>query len=319
MPETIADVRTIEDYLRLLKEELAGSDPALIQDALYDAEEYLRQAIAGAGGTAAHPQAEPSATGAAETGAGAQDAAALQLAIQRFGTPREVAEAYHETETQVAVALAQPAARPATGPLQRIFGVFLDPRAYGSLLYMFLSLVTGILYFTWAVTGLALSLGLSVLIIGLPFFLFFLASIRLFALLEGRLVESLLGVRLPRRPQFASQAGSIWVRLRSWLQDRRTWTTLLYMVLKLPLGIISFVLFTVLTSISLALLAAPVAQLFFDRPIINFYDDNWFYVTPWVAPLFWSAGLLDLLVTMHLARALGRVHGAIVKAMLVRA
>ncbi len=310
MPETTADVRTIEDYLQRLKEELAGSDPALIQDALYDAEEYLRQATAGPAGPAAQA---PSGTGGAAAGA-----EALQLAIQRFGTPREVAEAYHETETQVAVALAQPAARPATAPWQKVFGVFLDPRAYGSLLYMFLSLATGILYFTWAVTGLSLSLGLSVLIIGLPFFLFFLASIRLFALLEGRLVESLLGVRMPRRPPFASQAGSIWVRLRAWLGDRRTWTTLLYMVLKLPLGIVSFVIFTVLTTLSLALLAAPVAQPFIDHPVINFYDDNGIYATPWLAPIFWLAGLLDLLVTMHLARALGRVHGAIVKAMLVR-
>jgi hypothetical protein len=322
MSETTADVTTIEDYLQRLKDELAGSDPALIQDALYDAEEYLRQATAGAGAVALAAQA-PGETGAAPMGAAETHAAALQMAIQRFGTPREVAEAYHETETQVAVALAQPQARPATGPWQRIFGVFLDPRAYGSLLYMFLSLATGILYFTWAVTGLSLSVGLSVLIIGLPFFLFFLASVRLFALLEGRLVESLLGVRMPRRPQFASQAGSIWLRLRTWLQDRRTWTTLLYMVLKLPLGIVSFVIFTVLTSISLALLAAPVAQPFIDHPVITFYShngiDNGIYATPWLAPIFWAAGLLDLLVTMHLARALGRVHGAIVKAMLVRA
>jgi Putative sensor/HAAS len=315
MPETTADVRSIEDYLQRLKEELAGSDPALIQDALYDAEEYLRQATGGAGSPAT---AGPAAQAPSGTGAAAAGADELQQAIQRFGTPREVAEAYHETEIQVAAAMAQPAARPATDPWQKVFGVFLDPRAYGSLLYMFLSLATGILYFTWAVTGLSLSLGLSVLIIGLPFFLFFLASIRLFALLEGRLVESLLGVRMPRRPQFASQAGSIWARLRVWLRDGRTWTTLLYMVLKLPLGIFSFVIFTVLTTLSLALLAAPVAQLFIDHPVITFYDDNGIYATPWLAPIFWLAGLLDLLVTMHLARALGRVHGAIVKAMLVR-
>ena len=32
--------RSIEQYLRQLREELAGEDTALIQDALYDAEEY---------------------------------------------------------------------------------------------------------------------------------------------------------------------------------------------------------------------------------------------------------------------------------------
>ena len=41
--------RSIDQYLRQLREELAGADPALVQDALYDAEEYLRAEVA------AHP------------------------------------------------------------------------------------------------------------------------------------------------------------------------------------------------------------------------------------------------------------------------
>ena len=39
----------IDEYLKQLRAALAGEDPALIQDALYDAEEYLRAEIA------AHP------------------------------------------------------------------------------------------------------------------------------------------------------------------------------------------------------------------------------------------------------------------------
>jgi uncharacterized membrane protein len=303
MPETERQVTTIQEYLDRLDEELAGSDPALIQDALYDAEDYLRNATAGAADASTGPEKE----------------AAFERAVQRFGTPREVAEAYRENDSRVAAALAHPAPQAATDPARRILGVFLDPRAYGALLFMFLSLATGVLYFTWAVTGLSLSLGLSVLIIGFPVALLFLASVRLFSLVEGRLVESLLGVRMPRRPQFATPEGSLWTRLRSWLADGRTWTTLLYMVLKLPLGVFSFVLFTVLMSIALSLLAAPITQLFFDQPLITLYRDHYLYVPPWAFPLFWLAGLLDLLLVMHLARALGRAYGAIAKAMLVRA
>jgi hypothetical protein len=303
MPETDEQVRTIQEYLDRLKEELAGSDPALIQDALYDAEDDLRNATAGAGETPASPEWQ----------------AAFDRAVQRFGTPREVAEAYRENDSRVAAALAHRVPRAAADPARRIFGVFLDPRAYGALLFMFLSLATGILYSTWAVTGLSLSIGLSILIIGLPFALLFLASVRLFSLLEGRLVESLLGVRMPRRPRFATPEGSLWTRLSSWLGDRRTWTTLLYMVLKLPLGILSFVLFTVLMSISLALLAAPITQVFFDQPLIQFSSNHYLYVPLWAFPLFWLAGALDLLLVMHLARALGRAYGSIAKAMLVRA
>ena len=38
--------RSLDQYLQQLREELAGEDTALIQDALYDAEEYLRAEIA---------------------------------------------------------------------------------------------------------------------------------------------------------------------------------------------------------------------------------------------------------------------------------
>jgi uncharacterized membrane protein len=38
--------RSIDEYLKQLREALAGEDPSLIQDALYDAEEYLRAEIA---------------------------------------------------------------------------------------------------------------------------------------------------------------------------------------------------------------------------------------------------------------------------------
>ena len=37
---------TIADYLDRLRRALAGADPALVQDALYDAEEYLRSELA---------------------------------------------------------------------------------------------------------------------------------------------------------------------------------------------------------------------------------------------------------------------------------
>lgn len=35
-------IKTVDEYLDKLKDELAGCDPSLIQDALADAEEHLR-------------------------------------------------------------------------------------------------------------------------------------------------------------------------------------------------------------------------------------------------------------------------------------
>jgi uncharacterized membrane protein len=280
-----------EQYLDALRRALAGSDPALIQDAVYDAEEYLRNE-------------------------GGSDTSTFAKAVQRFGTPHEVAEAYRSNDRRVSAALASPPRPVTTGFVHRVFSVFTDPHAYGALLFQLLALPTGILYFVWAVTGLALSLGLSVLIIGLPVLLGYLASIRLFSLMEGRVVESLLGVRMPRRPGVAAKEGSILHRLGEWLRDRRTWTTLLYMLMKLPLGILSFVIFIVLLVLPLALMSVPFTQEIFEIPVVA-AGSSMYYLPAWLYPVCWLAAGVDMVLLMHFARLVGRGQAAMAKAMLV--
>ena len=48
--------------------------------------------------------------------------------------------------------------------------------------------------------GHSMSAGFAILIIGIPIFLLFLGATRGVALAEGRLVEAMLGTRMPRRP-----------------------------------------------------------------------------------------------------------------------
>lgn len=291
--------RSIDQYLKALREELAGEDPALIQDALYDAEEYLRAEVA------AHSDKSESDV--------------LELIASTYGAPDEVASAYRDTEVKVKAALATPRKVPKSGAAA-FFGVFLDSRAYTSVFFMLLSLATGIIYFTFAVTGLSLSAGLAVLVIGIPFFLLFMALIRVVSLAEGRLIEAMTGERMPRRPVHQDTAG-FWARVGHMLKDRRTWTTLAYLILMLPLGIVYFVIAVVGLSVSLAFLFAPLTY---------FADSNgWFLLSgdahlhplwlesPWALPLVVVLGVLLLTVFMHLARSIGRLHAVYAKALLV--
>ena len=179
---TAATPSTVEQYLDALRSALKGADRALVQDALYDAEEHLRAELA------------------QQPGRGRGHV--LASIVASYGAPEEVADAYRSNETTIQKALRTPPPRPRTSTLGRFFGVYADPRAYLSLLYMLLALVTGIFYFTFAVTGLSLSAGLAILIIGVPFFLLFVGTTRVVALAEGRLVETMLGTRMPRRPPY---------------------------------------------------------------------------------------------------------------------
>jgi uncharacterized membrane protein len=292
--------KTIAEYLDQLRAELKGADPALVQDALYDAEEYLRSELA------AHPR----------------DSEAEQLAkiVSSYGRPSEVADIYRDTEVTVTRALRAPPPRPTESTLGRFFGVVKDPRAYAGLFYMLLSLLTGIFYFTWAVTGVALSAGLSLTIIGVFFFLLFMATVRVLSLVEGRIVETMLGERMPRRPMHPGSTG--WLqRIGQVLTDPRTWSTLLYQVIMLPLGIIYFVLAVVPLAVGVALAAMPILTVFGigelrlgDVPAIEL---GYLGMAPLVAVLA-MLGVFLLFGLLHLARGVARMHGGIAKALLVK-
>ena len=303
-------IRSVDDYLSQLKKELHGCDRAMIQDALSDAEEYLRTAL----------------DSAAANGAADSEADALPQIIERYGMPEEVAAAYREVEHRITPALARPAhpeepeapprEKDRRHPLSRFFGVFADPRAWGAFLYLLFSLVTGTLYFTWVVTGVSLSAGLLVLIIGLPFTGLFILSVRGIGLVEGRIVEALLGVRMPRRPQFHRRERGLWARFKNIILDVHTWLSVVYMILQLPLGITYFTLFTTLIALSLFGIAMPILQLGFDVPITT--DAGPYLFAGWMLPLLVVGGILLATLTMHLAKYVGLMHGALAKALLVR-
>ncbi len=297
----------IQTYLDDLKGALKGSDKATIQDALADAEEHLRTALE---------------TERAEVDE-LDENQALGLIIAEYGEAAEIAEAYQSWESALPAALAQtPAAHRVTASASKsypgFFGVYADPRAWGGLVYMLLSLLTGILYFTWAVTGLSISLGIMVLIIGIPITIVFLLSFRGLAFLEGRLVEALLGERMPRRASFTDSSLPWKERLKLLLTGKSTWLAWIYMILMLPLGIIYFTVVVTLVSVAFALIASPVLAYVFNLPIGTFSNGVEIWTLPdYLTPLLSVLGVGLATATMHLARWTGKIHGRFAKALLV--
>lgn len=290
--------RSIQQYLSQLRHELQGADSALIQDALYDAEAYLRAEVA------AHPDKS--------------EADVLELIAATYGAPAEVAAAYRDTEIKVATAMATPRQPPRSGS-GPFFGVFLDPHAYTSLFFMFLALLTGIVYFVFTVAGLAMSAGFSALIIGVPFFLLFVAVCRALSLAEGRLIEGMTGIRMPRRPVYEPSASGLWARVGAMLKDRRTWSTLAYFLLMLPLGVVYFATAVAGVTVSVASAAMPFAGMAMR---FGWFGGNFSVSPAWLgswlmAPVELCASVLLFTCFMHLARGVGRMHAIFAKALLV--
>jgi uncharacterized membrane protein len=289
---------SIEQYLAQLRAALADADPALLQDALYDAEEYLRSELA----------AQP----------GRNAAEVIAEVAGSYGAPEEVAEIYRQTEVKVARALKPPPQPVRRSTLGQFFGVAADPRTYAALFYLLLSLATGIFYFTWVVAGWSLSLGLSILIIGIPFIVLFFASTRLLSLVEGRIVETMLGERMPRRPLYSTR-GQPWLkRIGGMFSDPRTWSTCLYMLLMLPLGILYFTVTITGFVMSLGLIVAPVVQMLSGAGWL-YIDGEVDFTPPLIlAPVIAAAGVALLFAMLHLVRGIGRLHGKLAKHLLVK-
>src|SRR5262249_13245837 len=102
----------------------------------------------------------------------------LEPVTETYGTPQEVEEEYIAMEQAIKSPFPAREEEETADRGPGLFGVLVDPKAYGALIYMVLSLATGIFYFTWAVTGVSLTIGFAILIIGIPFALLFLGSIR---------------------------------------------------------------------------------------------------------------------------------------------
>jgi uncharacterized membrane protein len=294
-------INSTNEYLDQLKKELTNCDRATVQDALSDAEEYLRNAVENLRAT------QPDVP---------EEKVFLSI-VEEYGTPSEIAEAYRKIEAHNSPSLISRTRRGQPSFINRFFSVVIDPRSWGALLYLLFSLVTGIFYFTWAITGISLSLGLLVLVIGIPFAGIFILSTRGLALLEGRLVEALLGVRMPHRQIFTNKNPGLWNRFKALISDKYSWFALVYMILQLPLGIIYFSVFITLFALSLGLVATPVITLGLDLPIFT-TDTSQIFLNVWVMPVFVAAGVLVFFLTLHLAKIIGNMHGRLAKAMLVR-
>jgi uncharacterized membrane protein len=303
-------------YLAELRKCLKGQPAALIQDALADASEFLRDA-------------------AAET-PDASERETLARVVESYGSPQEVAQEYVKMEQAVQSPfpnVRDDADREASGGF---FGVLVDPRAYGAYIYMLLSLGTGIFYFTWGVLTLALSPVLALIVVTIPVAIMMIGSVRVISWIEGRLVEGLLGTRMPRRLDVEPrEGGTIWQRIVAMLTDGRTWSSLFYMLLMLPLGVVYFVIAVVGGTISLACLTAPLGRQMMNRDFINIdirglsdeLNLNWNVDTEQLNQFLNSDAGLALLVVigffltivmLHVARAIGYLHGKLAEALLVR-
>ena len=155
----------------------------------------------------------------------------------------------------------------------RIFGVVIRLQTYVNIFYLFLSFPLGIAYFVYLVTGLSVGFGLLIIWAGIPILVLVFLGTWALCRLERALAIFLLHEDIPEvRREGAAGSGDVgtqnlsavertligtWRLLRRHVTDRLTWTGMLYLFLKLPMGVASFVVAVTLIAVTGAFLGAP--------------------------------------------------------------
>lgn len=185
-----------------------------------------------------------------------------------------------------------------------IVGVARRRQAYSNLLYMLAAFPLGLVYFLVLVVGLALGVSTAISLIGLGVLLLTMALWVWLAACERELTAWWLGVTI--RPFPAAQAQGWWPRLRERLRARATWTSLLYLLVKLPFGLLTFFVFVLLLTATTSLIALPFTY------VIGLFTGG-VNVVPGEAPLLVvGAPLLGValgLATLHTANGAAFIWG----------
>jgi hypothetical protein len=182
--------------------------------------------------------------------------------------------------------------------LTRFFGVVRRPETWLGILFNWLAFPLGLFYFVFLVTGLSLGVGLVVVWVGIPILLVVAGAWWLFGAFERVQARYLLRADVPGAPREWEKVEGVWAKLRAHFGSAVTWKDLVYLLAKLPFGIVSFTLLVTAASMVFWFVAMPFFSVF-DVPVIN---------GTWVPPLWFGLiclplGILVFFVALHVINA----------------
>jgi hypothetical protein len=190
---------------------------------------------------------------------------------------------------------------------------FLAPfrlRTYANLLYLALAFPLGLVYFVFLIPGLALGAGLTIVWVGLLVLALVFAGSWGLAALERLLAIHLLGAEVPPMlPPVRTEPASLWQTVKGFLANPVTWKGMAFLLAKLPLGVVTFVLLVTSLSVSGAFLAVPVVFPFAEGwwsgdPAIRMDGLVWTVDTVFEALLCGAFGAVLFLISLNLLNGL---------------
>ena len=191
-------------------------------------------------------------------------------------------------------------------PIGRLLHPIVESRTYLRIVYLLLALPLGVIEFSFLVTAISFGFGTAVTLIGIPVLIGTVWAWRWIAEVERGLIGRLVGVQIPSPYRPDPEGGRWWRRIAARLADPATWKDLAFLLLQLPLGILSFTVTVTVLGLGLGLLFAPAYYWSLDSgDFIAALDVDTLAKAIAAVPV----GALILLVGIPGLSALGRLYG----------
>jgi signal transduction histidine kinase len=183
--------------------------------------------------------------------------------------------------------------------------------------YALVAGVLGVVWFSLFVTLLATSLGLIVLVVGLPLLAATLWLARIASRVQREVAGALLGARIPGPPAAPVTGGAV-RRFLAPVLDLATWRALVYLLLfAFPVGLTLFVVATALWATALYAVTAPVWWFLVpDSAHGDFLWEGNTIDTGWEWAAVVGGGVLLVFVTPWIVRALAAFDVLLMRALL---
>ena len=147
-----------------------------------------------------------------------------------------------------------------------IYGVMWDSQSYRNILYLLLSFPLGLCYCIVLMVGITLGISTLTIWIGGPILLLLISICWHLAMFERRMAISWLRVEIAPISMGAPTPMIWWRSLPARLSNRMTWKTLVYLLLKLPLGLCSFLITVVLLALGLQIMIVGLVLVCMTAP-----------------------------------------------------
>ena len=203
-------------------------------------------------------------------------------------------------------------------PTGKVNWVLFNSKTYVTILYFLLSLPLGIVYFTAAITGLALSIGLTPIFIGIPLFFGVAKLLNGIVKFEQSMIRQILGLPTPPAvPIYNEQpeAGNWFMRMVRGFDGGLFIQNLLLVLLRFVTGIVFFVIMVTVISLGLGLITLPVVHIvlmnelqidILENSLFSYFHIDWTYNQQYM--LYTGVGFVVFWIALRVVNGLMQVQ-----------